>query len=152
MKFAWMVVSGPQFLVREAVNRLEVIADTYLSPSTPVQLAAPKFLAWRKEMQAQLQNRIAANLAYLDGSLDASSSLMRLVREGGWYAVLRVPTTMIDEDLGVALIERCSVLAHPGHFFDFPADGFLVLSLIASEADFHEGVRHLGSLFSRKSF
>jgi alanine-synthesizing transaminase len=147
MKLAWMVVTGPQTLAQTAVERLEIIADTYLSPSTPVQLALPKFLALRSGLQAQLQERISANLAALDGVLRESKLLARLDREGGWYAVLRVPATGPDEALAVALLERCSVLVHPGHFFNFSRDGFLVLSLIPPEKQFQEGVRRLTNFF-----
>jgi alanine-synthesizing transaminase len=147
MKLAWMVVSGPQALGQSAVERLEIIADTYLSPSTPVQLALPKFLALRSGLQAQLQQRISANLGVLDGTLRESKLLVRLDREGGWYAVLRVPDTGPDEALAVALLERCSVLVHPGHFFNFSRDGFLVLSLITPEKQFQEGVERLRRFF-----
>ena len=147
MKLAWMAVSGPQALVQTAVERLEIIADTYLSPSTPVQLALPKFLELRRGLQAQLQQRISSNLAVLDGVLRESKLLTRLEREGGWYAVLRVPATGPDEDLAIALLERCSVLVHPGHFFNFSQDGFLVLSLITPELQFREGVRQLRKFF-----
>jgi alanine-synthesizing transaminase len=147
MKLAWMVVSGPQALVHTAIERLEIIADTYLSPSTPVQLALPKFLALRSGLQEQLQRRTSANLAVLDGVLRESKLLARLDREGGWYAVLRVPVTGPDESLAVALLERCSILVHPGHFFNFSRDGFLVLSLITPEAQFQEGVWRLRNFF-----
>ncbi len=147
MKLAWTVVSGPQDLARTAVERLEIIADTYLSPSAPVQLALPKFLALRHGSQEQLRQRISANLAVLDAALGESQHLARLDREGGWYAVLRVPVTGTDEDLAVTLLERCSVLVHPGHFFNFSKDGFLVLSLITPEREFQEGVRHLRKFF-----
>ena len=143
MKLAWTVVNGPEAAVQTAVDRLEIIADTYLSPSTPVQLALPKFLSLRHALQTQLQHRISANLSDLDIMLRESKSLARLDREGGWYAILRVPVTATDDDLTVALIERCSVLVHPGHFFNFPRDGFLVLSLISPEGEFREGVRRL---------
>jgi alanine-synthesizing transaminase len=147
MKLAWTVVSGPQGLVQTAVERLEIIADTYLSPSTPVQLALPKFLALRHGLQAQLQERISANLGFLDAALLESRLLARLEREGGWYAVLRVPATGPDEALAVSLLERCSVLVHPGHFFNFSQDGFLVLSLITPEQQSQEGVRRLRKFF-----
>ena len=90
MKLAWTVVSGPEAVVQTAVDRLEIIADTYLSPSTPVQLALPKFLSLRLTLQAQLQQRISANLSVLDSMLRESKPLARLDREGGWYAILRV--------------------------------------------------------------
>jgi len=147
MKLAWTVVSGPESLVQTAVDRLEIIADTYLSPSTPVQLALPKFLPLRHALQVQLQERISANLSVLDAMLRDSKSVARLDREGGWYAILRVPVTATDDDLTVALLERCSVLVHPGHFFNFARDGFLVLSLIPPEDEFREGARRLLDFF-----
>jgi alanine-synthesizing transaminase len=148
MKLGWTVVSGPESLVHAAVDRLEIIADTYLSPSTPVQLALPKFLSFRHTLQSQLQKRISANLSVMDSMLLESKSLARLDREGGWYAILRVPVTATDDDLTVALLERCSVLVHPGHFFNFSRDGFLVLSLISPEVEFKEGVRRLLGFFA----
>ncbi len=150
MKLAWTVVSGPQALVHAAVERLEIIADTYLSPSTPVQLALPRLLALRHGLQEQLKSRISDNLAALDEALRASKLLTRLACEGGWYAVLRVPVTGSDEDLAITLLESCSVLVHPGHFFNFPRDGFLVLSLIAPEKQFQEGIRRLQELLERR--
>src|SRR5712692_954791 len=149
MKLAWVVVSGPPALVQSAVERLEVIADTYLSPGTPVQLALPKFLALRQGLQGQVNQRIAANLSFMDMVLHDSSVLTRLVREGGWYAVLRAPVTGADEDLAIELLQRCSVLVHPGHFFNFSQDGFLVLSLITPEKQFQEGVWRLKNFFDR---
>ena len=148
MKLAWTVVSGPDALAQTAIDRLEIIADTYLSPSTPVQLALPKFLSLRHELQAQLQQRISANLSALDAMLRESKSLTRLEREAGWYAILRVPVTATDDDLSVALLERHSVLVHPGHFFNFAREGFLVLSLIPDERQFLEGIKRLQNFFS----
>jgi alanine-synthesizing transaminase len=147
MKLAWIVVSGPQAAAQTAVDRLEIIADTYLSPSRPVQLALPKFLSLRYSLQAQLQQRISANLSALDSQLRESKSLALLEREGGWYAILRVPVMGTDEDLAVGLLERLSVFVHPGHFFNFSKEGFLVLSLITPEAQFIEGVRRLLQCF-----
>ena len=147
MKLAWTVVSGPQALARSAVDRLEIIGDTYLSPSTPVQLALAKFLALRHGLQAQLQLRIAANLGVLDEILLESKCLTRLDREGGWYAILRAPATGTDEDLAVALVERAGVFVHPGHFFNFSQGGFLVLSLITPVEMFREGAGRLQTFF-----
>jgi alanine-synthesizing transaminase len=149
MKLAWTIVSGPGSVVKTAVDRLEIIADTYLSPSTPVQLALPKLLSLRHALQAQLQQRICVNLSALDGMLRESKSLTRLDREGGWYAILRVPVTGTDDDLTIALLERCSVLVHPGHFFNFSREGFLVLSVITPEQQFQEGILGLEKFFSR---
>ncbi len=151
MKLAWLIVSGPEALARASIDRLEIIADTYLSPSVPVQLALARFLELRNALQAQLQQRIAANQAYLDGLLlRAAAPLQRLAREAGWYAVLRVPSSMPDDDLAVDLLEQCSVLVHPGQFFNFSQNGFLVLSLIAPQADFQEGARRLCAFFARR--
>jgi len=148
MKLAWLVASGPQPLVQRAMERLEIIADTFLSPGTPVQLALPRLLGIRERMQLQLQNRIATNLVHLDATLAANKLISRLDRQGGWYAVLRVPANGSDEDLAVALLEKYSVLVHPGRFFDFRQDGFLVLSLITPETDFREGVRRMLEFFT----
>jgi aspartate/methionine/tyrosine aminotransferase len=148
MKLAWIVIGGPEELARAAAERLDVIADTYLSPGTPVQLAAPKLLALRGEMQAQIRRRVAANLSFLDAALcNKASPLTRLECEGGWYAVLRVPSSGSDEALAAQLLERCSVLVHPGKFFNFASDGFFVLSLISPEKDFQEGCRRLQQFF-----
>jgi alanine-synthesizing transaminase len=147
MKLAWLVVNGPKALVGQAIDRLDIIADTYLSPSTPIQLAAPAFLKLRGDLQAQLQQRIATNLVHLDESL-RGSSLTRLEREGGWYALLRAPASTDDESLAVELLERHSVLVHPGHFFNFEREGYLVLSLIAPEASFLEGVQRIRAFFA----
>jgi alanine-synthesizing transaminase len=147
MKLAWMIVSGPEALTRVAVERLDVIADSYLSPGTPVQLALPAFLALRHDMQAQLQARVGASLTCLDAKLCPPCALSRLEREGGWYAILRVPVSGADEKLAVELLERTSILVHPGSFYNFQSDGFLVLSLIAPPADFAEGVRRLRDFF-----
>jgi alanine-synthesizing transaminase len=147
MKLAWLAASGPRQVVQRAMERLEIIADTFLSPGTPVQLALPKLLGLREKMQPQLQKRIAANLAHLDAALATGKSISRLDHQGGWYAVLRVPSTGSDEDLAVALLEKYSVLVHPGRFFDFRQDGFIVLSLIAPETEFREGVKRLLEFF-----
>jgi alanine-synthesizing transaminase len=149
MKLAWTIVSGPEALARAATDRLEIIADTYLSPSTPVQLALPKFLALRHGLQAQLRQRVAENLSVLDETLRESKCLSRLDREGGWYAILRAPATGTDEDLAVALIERANVFVHPGHFFNFSRDGYLVVSLITPVDRFKVGVLRVRQFFGQ---
>jgi hypothetical protein len=147
MKLGWIVVSGPDELVQAAMQRLDVIGDTYLSPSTPVQLALGEMLSMRGDLQKQMQQRLCSNLKFLD-ALMQQSSVDRLKRDGGWYAVLRVPATGSDEDLAIELLENYGVLVHPGHFFDFPRDGFVIVSLIAREAEFQEGARRLRNFFS----
>ena len=143
MKLAWIAVSGPQKEATEAMQRLEIIADTYLSVSAPVQLAAKTMLDQRLKLQPQLMHRMQTNLSELDLQLAKQKSCTRLALQGGWYAVLRVPVTRSDEDLAIELLTQKSVLVHPGHFYDFPTDGFLVLSLITPEPTFHEGISQL---------
>jgi len=149
MKVAWVVTSGPRELVAAAMGRLEVIADTYLSMNAPVQWAVPALLEQRKDIQRQLMERVHANLAELDRQLAGQKSCERLSVEGGWYAVLRVPVTRSDEELAIELVREKAVVVHPGHFYDFSSDGYLVLSLITSEGEFGEGIeRVLGYLSS----
>jgi aspartate/methionine/tyrosine aminotransferase len=140
MKLAWVAASGPAEIVTEAGARLEIIADTYLSMNTPVQLAAPVLLDQRKQVQPILLDRLRVNLADLDGQLASHPSCARLLVEGGWYVVLRVPAIESDEDLAIRLLRKASVSVHPGHFYDFSSEGHLVLSLITEPADFREGV------------
>jgi alanine-synthesizing transaminase len=145
MKLAWIATSGPQDqdMVAEACARLEIIADTYLSMNTPVQLAAPVLLDQRKQIQPILLDRLRVNLAELDRQLASRPSCVRLLVEGGWYVVLRVPAIESDEDLAIRLLRETSVSVHPGHFYDFPSEGYLVLSLITEPAHFREGVDRL---------
>jgi aspartate/methionine/tyrosine aminotransferase len=103
-------------------------------------LAAPVLLQQRAAFQRQLMARVRANLAELDAQLTKEKRFDRLNVEGGWYAVLRVPATRPDEELAIDLLEKHDVYVHPGHFYDFPGEGYLVVSLITPEQDFHEGV------------
>jgi aspartate/methionine/tyrosine aminotransferase len=150
MKSAWIVVSGPEELAREADGRLEVIADTYLSPNAPVQLALPELLDLRKDIQMQLGGRVQQNLFELDRLLRTQTLCTRLDVEGGWYAILRVPAMRSDEEMAVDLMQQTGVLAHPGSFFDFPAAGHFVLSLIAPPDEFREGAGRLLKFFLEK--
>jgi alanine-synthesizing transaminase len=143
MKAAWLVVSGPQEVKREALARLEVIADTFLSMNAPVQLALPAFLAQRGAFQKQLMARVRRNLAELDRQLASQKVCSRLEVEGGWYAVLRVPATSSDEDVALSLLNESGVYVHPGHFYDFSSDGYLVVSLIGEERELSEGLKTL---------
>jgi aspartate/methionine/tyrosine aminotransferase len=145
MKFAWLAASGPEAEKREAVARLEMIADTYLSMNAPIQWAAPVLLRQRMAFQEQLMARVRANLAELDAQLAKMQHVSRLAVEGGWYAVLRIPATRSDEDLAIELLEKRDVYLHPGHFYDFPKDGYLVVSLITPMQDFSEGLRRVFS-------
>ncbi len=146
MKAAWLIASGPEQWKSEALARLEVIADTYLSVNTPVQLAIPRFLEQRHAFQKQVLSRMRRNLAELDRQLAAQKVCSRLIVEGGWCAVLRVPSTRSDEDLAIELLTTKGVYVHPGHFFEFPSDGYLVFSLITPEQTFAKGTTRLLSL------
>src|SRR5215472_5956997 len=143
MKAAWLVASGPDHLKQEALARLEVIADTYLSINAPVQLAMPSLLARRGGFQAQLVTRVRQNLGHLDCQLAEQKVCKRLEMEGGWYAILRVPATQSDEGLALSLLNDFGVYVHPGHFYDFSAEGYLVVSLIAPAEDFSAGLSRL---------
>jgi alanine-synthesizing transaminase len=143
MKLAWIAVSGPADQLQAALSRLEVIADTYLSLNAPIQLAALALLNQRKQIQPQLLARVRTNLAELDRQLAQQEACQRLAVEGGWYAVLRVPATQSDEDLAIDLLRKAGVLVHPGHFYDFPRDGYLVPSLITPPAQFRDGMQRM---------
>lgn len=143
MKLAWLATSGPKDLLEQAGARLEVIADTYLSMNTPVQLATPVLLEQRKQVQPVLLDRLRVNLAELDRLLVRHPACGRLQVEGGWYAILRVPALGSDEDLAMDVVRKVGVMVHPGHFYDFSNEGYLVLSLITEPDVFREGVARL---------
>jgi alanine-synthesizing transaminase len=143
MKAAWLIASGPQQLKNEAIARLEVIADTYLSMNAPVQQALPIFLAQRKSFQEQLMSRVRHNLAELDRQLSGQKACTRLTVEAGWYAVLRVPALRSDDDLAIELLHTHGVYVHPGHFYDFPADGYLILSLLVPQVQFSRAMSEI---------
>ena len=143
MKVAWLLTSGPESLVVQAMARLEVTADTFLSVNAPIQHALPTLLAQRSSFQHQLRVRLRANLKELDRQLAEQKLVERLEVEGGWYVSLRVPATRSDEDIAIELLEKQSVLVHPGHFYDFTGDGYLVLSLLPTREDFRKGVQRV---------
>ena len=140
MKAAWIVATGPE--AGPALERLEVIADTFLSMNAPVQLALPIWLEGRQAIQEQIQERLAANLAELDRQLAGLPEAQRLEREGGWYAVLRIPAIQPDERTVLELLER-GAWVHPGYFFGFAESGWLVVSLLGPEPEFSAGVTRL---------
>jgi aspartate/methionine/tyrosine aminotransferase len=148
MKLAWIVTSGPDEQVAAALARLEIIADTYLSMNAPIQLAAPALLQQRHSIQSQLMERVHTNLRELDRGLAQQHTCCRLDVEGGWYAVLRVPATQSDEDLAIEILRKLSVQVHPGHFYDFPSDGHLIVSLITPPNNFRYGITHILNLLN----
>jgi len=140
MKAAWIVAVGPE--AGAALERLEVIADTFLSMNAPVQCALPSWLAGRRGIQRQIRERVATNLAELDRRLARSPRLSRLEVEGGWYATLRIPALKRDEETVLELLER-GVWVQPGSFFGMGGSGWLVLSLLTPEKEFITGVTRL---------
>jgi alanine-synthesizing transaminase len=144
MKAAWIVSTGPER--DEALNRLEVIADTFLSMNAPIQCALPVWLENRSQIQEQIRDRVTSNLAELDRQLAELPALHRLPVEGGWYAVLRIPAIEPDEKTVLALLEQ-GVWVHPGYFFGMADSGWLVVSLLAPCTEFGAGVTALVNYF-----
>jgi alanine-synthesizing transaminase len=161
MKLGWIVVNGPPGAREDAMARLEIIADTYLPVSAPVSAALPDMLATRGDIQAQVMARVRQNLVELDRQLGAASGIARLQVEGGWYAVLELSAAGSDqrtprgggdrsgesrpagEELAATLVREDGVIVHPGHFYEFSSDGFMVLSLITPADAFSEGISKL---------
>lgn len=142
LKLGWLVASGPGW--QESLRRLELIADTYLSVSTPVQLAAPELLAQRHRFQRALNARLAQNRAALAAARPADARWDVLRAEGGWSAILSVPRSRSEDEWALALLDA-GVLVHPGYFFDFPSGAHLVLSLLPEPREFARGVAILAS-------
>lgn len=151
LKLSWTLVLGPSEVRAEAMRRLEVIADTYLSVATPVQLALAELLAEQPGVRDAVLRRIARNLAALDGRLAAveASGIRRLAVEGGWSAILEVPRTRDDEAWAESLVLEEGVLVHPGFFFDMESEGLLVVSLLTKPTVFAEGIERALGYVSR---
>ena len=139
MKLGWIVAGGPPAARDEALRGLEWIADLFLSVSTPVQVALPTLLAARGRFQARVRERLAQNLGRLGELAARRPELQVLPAQGGWAAVLRVPRLRSEDEWTLGLLER-GVVVHPGHFYDFSGEGYLVLSLIPEPAVFDEGI------------
>ena len=147
MKAAWIAAFGPEPSLEDAAGRLEMIADTFLSMNAPVQHAMPYLLANRDAVQQQIRQRVRENLKVLDRLLAGAAVVSRLRIQGGWYAVLRVPALTSGDELAIRLMEHERVVVHPGHFYGFDGDGWIVLSLLTPTGEFAEGVaRLLGSI------
>ncbi len=140
MKLSWVVVSGPQDLLRAALARLEVIADTYLSVSAPLGYALPELLELRHQVQPQILDRVLLNLHWLDQQLSRGSAVTRLETEGGWYVILRLPAVRTDEEWAIELLSQDGVFVHPGHFYDLPYESHLVVSLLPLTEVFQQGI------------
>jgi alanine-synthesizing transaminase len=143
VKLGWIVVGGPDPLVQQALERLELVCDTYLSVSTPVQASAAEMLSLGAPVRAQIQARIVSNLRELRSMAALIPACRVLHAEGGWYGVLQVPTLQSEEDLVLDLLDNRGVLGHPGYFFDFAHESYLIVSLIVSEPGFVEGIQRV---------
>jgi len=143
LKLAWIAVGGDARVAAEASQRLELIADTYLSVGTPVQLALPRLLESGARAAERIGERLRRNLAALDRVLARIPGTARLPVEGGWSAVLRIGAAVRGGDLALELLETADVLVQPGWFFDFEEEDAVVVSLLPLPADFDEGLARL---------
>jgi alanine-synthesizing transaminase len=146
VKLGWIVVSGSEENVSGALARLELVCDTYLSVSTPVQIAAHALLDHGTAVRDEIQQRVRHNYHHAVQRL-RGTACRALPAEGGWYAVLSVPTLGSEEDLVLELLDRCDVVAHPGYFFDFPRESFLIASLLGPEDEFGDGIERIAKHF-----
>ena len=142
MKLAWMAIGGAAGRIDEALGGLEVIADAFLSVGTPVQWALPTLLSSRVIAEHAIRDRVLSNLAGL-GSAVKGSAVSVLDVEGGWCAILRLPTTRTEEAWALDFLEHDGVPVHPGHFYDFEDGAYVVVSLLTPEATLREGVRRI---------
>jgi alanine-synthesizing transaminase len=143
VKLGWLAAAGPDDLLHEAMDRLELICDTYLPVSTPVQLAAAGLMATGGGVREQISARVRANYETLRALTARWPAVETLPADGGWSAVLRVPATRSEEDIVLDLLEHRDVLVHPGFFFDFPNEAYLVVSLLPPPAPFREGIERI---------
>lgn len=148
LKLGWIAALGPAPLVAEALRRLELVCDTYLSVGTPVQRALPELLRLGADLRAQVGKRVLANRQRLATTFGRNSPCTLLPAEGGWSAILRVPALMSDEDWALAFLDRDGVLVQPGYFFDLDLGTTLVLSLLTHSATMAEGARRIAERVS----
>ncbi len=151
MKAAWIACFAEGAVQAEALQRLEVISDTFLSMSAPIQRAIPRWLSGRATMQQQIRQRVQTNLAVVDEVLLGQTLMSRLDLEAGWYSVLRVPGLKPEEETALDLLLQHAVVVHPGGFFGFVGQGWLVVSLLAREEAVRTGVEALSKHFKGHS-
>ncbi len=143
LKLGWVALGGPEEIRREARERLELIADTYLSVNSPVQQAAPEILDLSRGIRSEIAARVEGNRRLLSGRVGPESACRAFPGEGGWSSLLSVPAVMSEEDWILSLLARDRVLVHPGYFFDFPSPAYLVLSLLPPGEVFREGLERI---------
>lgn len=147
MKLGWIVVNGHPVLSAQARSRLEMMMDFYLTPSIPVQNAAKRLLRQRQTIQRQMFSRISSNMGFLEAQTAKTSNIRSLIRQGGWYAVMDIFDSLSDEDRAIQLLDQDNTLVHPGYFYEFHRDGFLVVSLLTPDEIFRNGITRLISRF-----
>lgn len=143
MKLSWIILNGPRDLVDAAAARLEVIADTYLSVNTPTQNALPGWLSHRNVIQDEINARLRQNVTFLREHTAMTKECELLAVEGGWYAVLKVPDTHSEEEWALMFLNKDHVFVHPGYFFDFDTEPFVIISLLPPCATFQEGIKRI---------
>lgn len=143
LKLGWMALRGPSSLLQSALMRLEIAADAYLSVGTPVQVAAPTLLKAGHDVRLQIRQRVVNNYRHLLTTVERHPSCQALRAEGGWSAVLRIPHTIPEDECVIRLLEQHHLLVHPGYFFDFPRDGYLVVSLLTRPDVFRRAIDRL---------
>ncbi len=140
LKLGWIAVSGPDAQQQEALHRIEIIADTFLSVNMPVQVALPALLEIGERVRAQIHDRLRKNYRYLVSCVSRGAPVSVLQTEGGWYAVLKVPRTCSEEEWAIRLLSESGVYVFPGYFFDFPENGYLVISLLPEPTILEQGM------------
>jgi hypothetical protein len=143
VKLGWIAVDGPEAAVQEALERLEFILDTYLSVSTPAQIAAPHLIRRGADVRAAIQQRVELNLRVIREAMTAVPAVELLNSDAGWSVVLRVPAGRPEEEIVLDLLEQHDTLVHPGFFFDFAREAFLVISLLPDPPIFQAGITRL---------
>ena len=143
VKLGWIGFGGPAARVREVIDAFEVVADTYLSVSTPTQVALPALIERGSDVRDQIRRRIRRNLDALRKAVSGFPSISLLDVEGGWSAILQVPAYRSEESLVLELLTQDHVLVHPGFFFDFDREAFIVVSLLVEDALFDRGIERV---------
>ena len=143
MKISWIVVSGPEDLTEMAQERLEIIADTYLSVNTPSQNALKEWLSFQPMMRKEILTRVRQNHIFLDKIFKDLPGCRYLNSNGGWYGILKLPAGLSEEQWVLKLLAEDHVFVHPGYFFDFQEEPFIVVSLLTPTPIFQEGVKRI---------
>ncbi len=143
MKLGWIAAGGPEGIVDESLERLELVADTYLTVGGPVMRALPALLAAGDTIRQGIADRLEINRRALRRRVGETGSCRVLPDDGGWYSVMQIPAIVEEEELTLALLREDGVLVHPGYFFDFPKEAYLILGLLPGPETFDEGIRRI---------